>query len=360
MADWFDEQIDADPPPDPEPAPTPAPAPTTPTAPGNSWDGLTGAALARNPDYMRSEINRGFQERYGRNATDEEMKYWVDKASNPDEFSDGYTRVGWNPYWYDRLANPASDAASGVNAGMDTVVGRNGGGYSLPSIAGAYQLPPGFQMGMYTGGGKYPLSSVMAPGLLAGFTAPFQDPGRFQSPGDFSRPTIEEMKADPGYQSRLREGNQQIQRAAAAKGTLRNPGTIKDLMQWGQDYAANEYGKTYDRAFNENNTAYNRAFNENNTDYNRAWNEYMGAYNIFDRNQANQYNRLSGYAGMGQNAAGSMANYNAGMANRVGNAYTGMGNAQAGVTAGNQNRNNQLTTGIATDAADVITNAFLN
>jgi len=55
------------------------------------------------------------------------------------------------------------------------------------------------------------------------------------------------MKLDPGFKFRLGEGLQAIERSAAAKGTLLTGGTMKDLVQYGQGFASNEYSKIFDR-----------------------------------------------------------------------------------------------------------------
>ena len=59
-----------------------------------------------------------------------------------------------------------------------------------------------------------------------------------------------DYKTDPGYDFRLQEGNQAIERAAgtAAGGPGRYSGaTLKALTQYGQDFASNEYGRAYGR-----------------------------------------------------------------------------------------------------------------
>jgi hypothetical protein len=126
-----------------------------------------------------------------------------------------------------------------------------------------------FQTGMFTGGGQYPLASVMGEGLMAPWTTPFNAPG------------MAELEQSPGYQARMKAGTDAILRNKSAAGLLRTGGTLKDLTQFGQDFASHEYDKVY----------------------NRAMGEYGTAYNIFDRNQANQYGRLRDVAGMGYPAA---------------------------------------------------------
>jgi hypothetical protein len=195
--------------------------------------------------------------------------------------------------------------AAGLGGGPDnwqwaTDAGSGSGG---GSAAGAAGLPAGYEMGTFTGGGQYPLASVMAPGLMQPWTTPFQ------------APTDVTQQNDPGWQFRLDEGRKAIERSAAAKGTLLSGGTLKDLTRWGQDYASNEYDKVY----------------------NRALGEYQQAYGIYQNNQGNQFNRLQGVAGLGQNAAAMTGNAGSGYAQNASNTITGIGNANAAGQVGAAN-----------------------
>ena len=55
------------------------------------------------------------------------------------------------------------------------------------------------------------------------------------------------MAQDPGYQFRLGEGLNAIQRGAAARGTLLTGGLQKGLQRYAQDYASGEYGNIFGR-----------------------------------------------------------------------------------------------------------------
>jgi hypothetical protein len=70
-------------------------------------------------------------------------------------------------------------------------------------------------------------------------------------PPTFKPPTPEELAANPSYQFRLRGGQQAIDRSAAARGMLRTGGTLKDLAEYGQNFASQEYENAYDRALRE-------------------------------------------------------------------------------------------------------------
>jgi hypothetical protein len=100
----------------------------------------------------------------------------------------------------------------------------------------------------------------------------------------FNAPTNVTEQNDPGFQFRLQQGTDAIQRSAAAKGNLLTGGTAKDLTDYAQNSASNEYGNVY----------------------NRALGEYQQRYNIFQQHQADQYNRLASIAGLGQTAVGQL------------------------------------------------------
>ena len=101
------------------------------------------------------------------------------------------------------------------------------------------------------------------------------------------------MAMDPGYQFRLGEGEQAIDRAASARGLNKSGATLKALTRFGQDYASGEYG--------------------------------------------NIYNRLAGAASGGQQAATNVGQLGAGNAQNIGSLLTGAANARgaAGIGAAN-------------------------
>jgi hypothetical protein len=113
----------------------------------------------------------------------------------------------------------------------------------------------------------------------------------------FQAPNAATEQNDPGFQFRLQQGQQALERSAAAKGGLLTGGTAQAEQQFGQDYASNEYGNVY----------------------NRAQQQYQEAYNQFQQNQANQYNRLAGLAGTGQTSAGQLASSGQQAASNTGN-----------------------------------------
>jgi hypothetical protein len=117
------------------------------------------------------------------------------------------------------------------------------------------------------------LTGTPGEGLLAPWTSTFKPP------------TAEEARATPGYQFGLNEGENALERSAAASGGLLTTGTAKGIVGYGQNLADTTYGQTYQRALDQ----------------------YQLAYNTFQNNQTNTFNRLSTVSGGGQTAAAELA-----------------------------------------------------
>jgi hypothetical protein len=182
-----------------------------------------------------------------------------------------------------------------------------------------------------------------------GERAPNPTPFNF---AEFAGPNGLNFMNDPGYQARLKLGTDAIERGAAAKGTLLTGGTLKDLNQYAQDYASNEFGNVYNRALDAYRTNYQTRFEPWKEGYNQAyqsWAGNLGAANQgFQNNlmaQNQRYGQLMGaaqlglqgtgqLAGYGQNTAGNYANILGNYGNQAGENITGRGNALAAGQAG--------------------------
>jgi hypothetical protein len=64
----------------------------------------------------------------------------------------------------------------------------------------------------------------------------------------FTAPTLADAEATPGFQFRLKEGTDAINRNAAATGTLMTGNTGKALTDYGQNLAESTYSDDYNRA----------------------------------------------------------------------------------------------------------------
>jgi hypothetical protein len=139
-----------------------------------------------------------------------------------------------------------------------------------------------------------------------------------------------EFEADPGYQFRMDQGIQAVNRGASAAGQLDSGARNKDLIRFGQGLGSDEYGR-----------AYNRWESQRNFDYN---------------DRQNYLNRLAAMSGTGQTAAAQtgqaasvtgsgMANTYMNFGNAASNNANALGNAQASgyintANAGNNMLNN--------------------
>ncbi len=64
----------------------------------------------------------------------------------------------------------------------------------------------------------------------------------------FKPPDAETVLQDPGYQFRLNQGMNALQSTAAGKGTVFTGGNVKDITDYSQGVAAQEYQGAFDRA----------------------------------------------------------------------------------------------------------------
>lgn len=116
--------------------------------------------------------------------------------------------------------------------------------------------------------------------------------------GDFTKTFApSDLTTDPSYQWRLQQGQMNLDQSAAARGTLGSGQNLRDVVNYGQGAASQEYQSAYDRFMNNQNTA---------------------------------YNRLAGLAGVGQTTANNIGTSGQNTASQIGNT------TMAGVNAANQ------------------------
>lgn len=84
------------------------------------------------------------------------------------------------------------------------------------------------------------------------FEAPKYEAGpAYQAPGKFQAPTMDQAMSDPGYQFALKSGMDALQNSQAARGLARTGASLKELMNYGQQAASQQYDKVYGRAAQE-------------------------------------------------------------------------------------------------------------
>lgn len=128
------------------------------------------------------------------------------------------------------------------------------------------------------------------------YTAGTFTPGTYTAPTwmeSFTPLTMEQVKAEPGYQTRLDAGNLALDRGASSRGSLLSGGMLKARERYAQDYAANEYGAATGRAFDQ----YRQRYGE----FGDAASRGLSAFNT------NEAGRLAGFTA---NEGGQLNQYN--------------------------------------------------
>lgn len=147
------------------------------------------------------------------------------------------------------------------------------------------------------------------PYLQAGNTALSQLQGGMQPGGQFTKNFApSDLAMDPSYKWRLQQGTQNLNASAAARGMVGSGQNMKDVMNYGQDAASQEYGN---------------------------------AYNRYRTNREDLYSKLSGLTQMGQNTATGVGTQGMNMA----------GQQAQNTMTGAQNASNYMTSGAAASAA---------
>jgi len=219
------------------------------------------------------------------------------------------------------VPNTSAPGAASPNGGIGKYVPIGSGNAGYPGYPGKIGYSPEMVGGKYGGGPiisptpigvkapgtpgspipvkGVPQQPVGQPGVASGQLQPFAPWTE-----KFTAPTAATEQNDPGYQFRLSQGTKALQNSAAARGDLLSGNTLRDITQYGQDYASNEYQNVY----------------------NRALQGYQQNYNIYENNQANQWNRLAALSGIGQTAVNQLNSAGQNAASNYGNtSLTGAG-----------------------------------
>ena len=180
------------------------------------------------------------------------------------------------------------------------VVASNAAGKAADAQQGAAQLSSDTQLKMFNQNRE-----DATPWRDAGKVALSQLVTGTKDGGDFNRDfTMADFNADPGYQFRMQQGQQALERSAAARGGALGGGALKSLTRYGQGVASEEYGN---------------------------------AYNRFNNDRTTRFNRLSSLAGMGQTANSQIGDMGMQTAANVGNNQLAAGNASAAGYVGQAN-----------------------
>jgi hypothetical protein len=72
--------------------------------------------------------------------------------------------------------------------------------------------------------------------------------------------TNEDFVKDPGYDWRMNEGSRALEGSQAAKGGLLSGNAMKEMTQYGQGFASNEFGKAFDRFRNQQDAEFGKLY----------------------------------------------------------------------------------------------------
>lgn len=120
----------------------------------------------------------------------------------------------------------------------------------------------------------------------------------------FKAPSLEDVQNEPGYALGLKEGQNALERSAAARGSILSGGTQKATARYGTDYGATKYGEATGRLFDQYQQRYGQFLDAANLQSGaRATNE--NAYQTDSGNNLSQYlTRFNAY----QTALGNTRN----------------------------------------------------
>lgn len=138
--------------------------------------------------------------------------------------------------------------------------------------------------------------------LLYGDQQPFREAGQGAIrqlaglSGYDPTPSAQDVMNEPGYRFGLEQGRNALEGSAAARGGLYSGRALRELTQFGNDYATTRFGQANDRA---------------------------------QQSFGNRWNRLAGLAGIGQTSVQQTGNAGFRTGAMVGDNMIGAGNAQA-------------------------------
>ena len=127
---------------------------------------------------------------------------------------------------------------------------------------------------------------------------------------------LSDFQADPGYQFRMQQGEQGINRAAAARGGFNSGATLKALARFNSDLGSQEYGNAYTRFNNDQNSQVSRLQSLAGVG--------QSATNVIGQAGTDAYGRI---LSAGQNRANNIADYALQAGNARASGYVGSANA---------------------------------
>ena len=234
---------------------------------------------------------------YSTRWADDDPRRWTYGGEPPP----GYTGRAWMPP-PPPIPAPVPRGTPPLYSGQPPGGGASGAGGAAPPAGGVTGVQS--LMGPWTG--TAPTAPTIAP--YTGWT-PYETatpyapptpyvPGAYEAPTyapgvPFVAPTAEQMAADPGYQFRLQQGQEALERSGAARGVTNTGGTLRNILDYGQQAASQEYGNVYNRMANTwgmNEAARQAAFGLNAPQQFQGWAATeagrLGAYQMTEADRA--------------------------------------------------------------------------
>ena len=271
-----------------------------------------------------------------------------------------------NPLSAPNLDAPPNTFGMGPGGGGG-MMGPGGGGGTMGNMITPYNPLATYSPEAYVPPAPYRPPAYAAPTPFAGdpyrTATPYQQ-GTYDAAVPFSRdeyvaatpfeaPTAADMAADPSYQFRLKQGQDALERSGAARGVTNTGGTLKDILDYGQNAASQEYGNVYGRKRDTYDANERNRFNAYAANYGNAMNAYgmneqnrFGAFNANEQNRAgafntNEANRFRDYS---TNYGNSVNAYAMNEQNRAGAFNTNVRNAETAYNTNEANRFKGYTT----------------
>lgn len=266
--------------------PPPAPAPAPPPA-ATSGSGFGAAGRGEDP----AQYIQAWQRQFG----------FAPTAASLDHLVNSLRAEGWvNAKRADHNGSPSNDKIDLGNGQSADVISSEGASNA------AWSWQPYATDSHGGGGGDLSGFGVPAtPYTSQPYTGPaYQTPATPATNTPFVAPTAVTMENDPGFQFRRDQGNQGIQRSAAAQGSILSGGTQKALAQYNQDYASNEFQNVFNRALGTQqqnvgqeaaqvgnyNTQYTNRYNDYLNQNTRTLGDYLTNYNVQRGGSTDFYN----------------------------------------------------------------------
>lgn len=192
---------------------------------------------------------------------DDDEQRWI-YPEDDDYPGDGREQVPGAPPGYTQPSNPAPSASPETMTPSDR---------QPPTLGGNDPTPPTRTIGPWTMQFDEP-GGIGLPELPPVPDAPKPNLPVFEkaAPFTFERfqaPSVEQALASPGYQFRLKQGEDALQRWAAAKGTLNDSSTGLAMLEHGQNAASQEYSNVWRRDFDAHNLGFNQSRDAYTTNY---------------------------------------------------------------------------------------------